>query len=109
MLSEQTVPCIWEHIRRFMEEQGPQLLPGETLAPSPAPKNFWYSFQGSFGPNYFQWWRESPVVMLFFHIAFPIFGPMALFWGLGNWFSYKTSISVKWPEEVMSHVNAPAA
>lgn len=33
-MGEVTVPAVWEHIRRFMEEGGPHFPPGDVLRPS---------------------------------------------------------------------------
>lgn len=105
MLSESTVPALWEHIRRYMEEGGPPLPPGSTEAgPSePKPKNWWQSMGlvGPFGPKYFQWWRRFPWVTLIAHVLLPISVPTYLLWSLLNWLSYATEQKVIWPQKVL--------
>ncbi|MGF6348316.1 DUF6708 domain-containing protein [Variovorax sp. W2I14] len=102
-LSEHLVPAVWEHIRRFMEEGGPH-LPSltEPLANMEAPLDWWHSVgaTGPFGPGYMKRWNEQPGYMWFMHLALPVTLPMFLLWGTGNWLSYKTAITVDWPQEV---------
>ena len=101
-LGETTVPALWEHIRRFMEESGPHIPPGESLAPALLPQTLWQSLSavGPFGASYKVWWSEHRTFMMLIHIMFFFFVPMFLLWGFFNWLSYKTSISVEWPREV---------
>ena len=106
-LDAERVDAMWEHIRRFMEEQGPHLPKGEErLADLRQPESWWQSMGavGLLGPNYFQHWRELPVVTLALHLTFPATIPFLLLWGTGNWLSYKTAIPVQWPEEVVRAV-----
>ncbi len=106
LLGEQTVAPVWEHIRRFMEEDGSHLPPGEALAPAEGPKTLWQSLGavGPVGPNYRQWWRDNPGIMVIMHLMFPLFLPLFLFTGFFNWLSNKTAIKVAWPHEVTQRV-----
>jgi hypothetical protein len=107
ILDNELVDAMWEHIRRFMEVQGPHLPTAkEPLADVQQPVSWWQSMGavGFLGPNYSQHWRNSPVITFALHLAFPITVPMLLLWGTGNWLSYKTAIPVQWPEEVMRAV-----
>ena len=105
LLGRETVPALYEHIRRYMEEGGPPLPPGSTEAgPSePKPKNWWQSMGlvGPFGPKYFQWWRRFPWVTLIAHVLLPISVPTYLLWSLLNWLSYATEQKVIWPQKVL--------
>lgn len=105
-LSEPTLPAVWEHIRRFMEEGGPHLPQGEELADEAPPETLWASMGvvGPFGPKYMIWWREHPVSMVLFHLLAPVTVPMFVFWGFLNWLSYCTAIKVQWPPEVLTAV-----
>lgn len=106
-LSEELVPCMWEHIRRFMEEGGPHLPQrGEPLASQEAPPSWWDSCGevGVFGSKWRQKWREEPFLTLLFHLLFPLFLPMNLIWGTGNWLFYKTAVRVQWPDEVRAAI-----
>lgn len=102
-LSEELVPCMWEHIRRFMEEGGPHLpRRGEPLASQEAPPSWWDSCGavGFVGSRYSEHWREQPGITFFGHLIFPLSVPMNLIWGTGNWLFYKTAVRVQWPDEV---------
>jgi hypothetical protein len=107
-LGELTVAPVWEHIRRFMEEGGPHLPPGEKLADPLPPQTWWQSMGavGCFGSNYFAWWREHPILTTFFHLLLPFFLPLNLIWGTSNWLSYRTAFSVEWPSEILQRVGA---
>lgn len=107
VLDNKLVDAMWEHIRRFMEEQGPHLPSAkEPLADLQQPVSWWQSMGavGFLGPNYSQHWRDAPIITFALHLAFPVTIPMLLLWGTGNWLSYKTAIPVQWPEEVMRAV-----
>lgn len=109
-LSEELVPAMWEHIRRFMEEGGPHLpTPDEPLARKEPTPSWWQSVGavGAFGPRYRQHWKNSPGITLISHLILPLSLPMNWLWGLGHWLSFKTAISVDWPEEVKRAVGRP--
>ena len=54
VLSELTTPRVWEHVRRYMNENGPPLPPGEQLADTTVPATWWDSLGAVsvFGPGY---------------------------------------------------------
>ena len=103
---ESTVPAVWEHIRRFMEANGPHLPPGERLAPATPPQTLWQSLAavGPFGPSYRRWWQDYSGFMILIHILFPIFLPFFALWGFFNWLSYLTATRIEWPAEVRAAV-----
>ncbi|WP_219210043.1 DUF6708 domain-containing protein [Variovorax boronicumulans] len=105
LLGRETVPALYEHIRRYMEEDGPPWSPGVTEpAPFiPKPKNWWQSMGlvGPFGPRYLAWWKQHPGLTLAVHLLFPITIPVYLLWGLFNWLSYATEQKVAWPQNVL--------
>lgn len=105
-LGEQSVPAIWEHIRRYMEANGPALQPGESVVQNGPPTGFIQSVGvvGPFGTNYGRWWREQLPFMLLIHILFPFFVPFFLLWGFLNWLSYMTALPVNWPQEVLTAI-----
>ena len=108
-LGEQSVSAVWEHIRRFMEEGGPHLPPGETLAPAEPPQTLWQSLAavGPIGPSYAKWWKNQAAFMILIHVVFPFFVPLFLLWGFFNWLSYKTATRIQWPREVIEAVGTP--
>ena len=110
-LGETTVAPLWEHIRQFMEEQGPHIPAGESLITSKPPATLWESMGavGPIGPDYFSLWKTQRGTMIFYHVLFPFFLPMFLLWGLFNWLSYKTATPIQWPQEVLDAVQSEPA
>lgn len=102
LLSESTVGPFWEHIRRFMEEDGPHLPPGESKTYLEVPSTLWQSMGviGPFGSNYGHWWKNHLFYTLLFHVLIPLTFPVFLTWGIMNWLSYKTATTNQWPHEV---------
>lgn len=109
MLGQSTVAPFWEHIRRFMEDNGPHLPPGEAITQEKLPDSLWQSMGnvGPFGPNYLKWWKDHPFVTALLHLFFPFIFPLTLLWAILNWLSYATSRSVQWPAHVIDSLGAP--
>ena len=57
-LGPTTVPMLWEHIRRFMEEDGEGAPADEPLLVFERPTSLWQSMGvvSPFGPKFFWWW-----------------------------------------------------
>ncbi|QYF94955.1 hypothetical protein KY495_07230 [Massilia sp. PAMC28688] len=106
LLGELTVALFWEHIRRFMEEDGPHVPPSESVHVEAVPSSLWQSIGavGPFGPNYLRWWRTSPVVTGFMHLFIWLVLPFTMVWAILNWLSYATSVPVQWPAEVVESI-----
>lgn len=107
ILSNDIVGGFWEHIRRFMEENGPHLpSPDEPLADMTPTTSWWHSMGtvGPFGAGYRNHWRNSPVYSFFMHLFLPLSLPFFLIWGTGNYLSYRTAIKVQWPAEVLNAI-----
>lgn len=109
VLSEFSTPRVWEHVRRYMNENGPALPPGETLADVTVPVTWWDSLGAVsvFGPGYVNRWRESWGWMLIVHLFSPVMFPLALLMATANWASYKTAYPVRWPREVLDKAGPP--
>lgn len=105
-LTELTVPAVWEHVRRYMNENGPPLPPGETVCDSTPPRGWWQSFGAVsvFGPGYLGRWRESPWLMGLMHLLSPLMLPLGLAMATANWLSYLTAYEVAWPPEILARV-----
>ena len=106
MVIDDAVDAVWEHIRLFMEEDGPHLPPGETLTVNPPKQGFWQKLL-NISPlrrTYWEWWREQLPLMLLAHVLFPISIPFVLLWLFFNWLSEKTARPVEWPPEVIEAV-----
>ena len=108
---DDAVDAAWEHIRRFMEDNGPPLPHGETL-PQPTPrKGFWARVRNvsPLSRQYWVLWREQLPMMLLLHVVFPltiVFGGLWLFFG---WLAVKTSKPIEWPPEVVAAVGSDVA
>lgn len=108
-LSSEVCDGMWEHIRRFMEENGPHLpSPQEPLADMTKPLGWWESLGavGPFGSNYGKFWREHPLYTIFMHFIFPFSVPMFVLWGTGHYLSFKTAFPVRWPDEVLTAIGS---
>lgn len=108
-LGENTVPILWEHIRRFMEEKGPAIRQGETLQVFERPTNLWQSMGvvSPFGPRFFWWWRQSRFIVSFYLLVFPFSFPFFTVWAICNWISHMTIRKTLWPEEVHQRIGEP--
>ncbi|TBO27690.1 hypothetical protein EYS42_16420 [Aquabacterium lacunae] len=109
VLTEFSTPRVWEHVRRYMNDNGPALPPGEQLADTSVPVTWWDSLGAVsvFGPGYVNRWRESWGWMLIVHLFSPVMFPLALLMATTNWASYKTAYPVQWPRDVLDKVGPP--
>jgi hypothetical protein len=80
-MGEVTVPAVWEHIRRFMEEDGPHLNPGEVVHSSVPSESFWkcMAATGPYGANFKIWWKKYTLLMLWGYFFSPSVGRALLF------------------------------
>ncbi|MBL0730558.1 DUF6708 domain-containing protein [Piscinibacter sp. HJYY11] len=110
-LSELTTPRVWEHVRRYMNENGPALPPGEHLADTSVPMTWWDSLDAVsvFGPGHLKRWRERWGWMTIMHLLSPLMLPLAVLMATTNWLSYKTAYPVQWPQEVRHRIGPPMA
>jgi hypothetical protein len=108
-MGELTVPVVWEHIRRFMEEGGPHLQPSELPCKPHAATTIFGSMGavGPFGTGYVKKCREHPVSMTMFHLISPLMLPFNIVFGLCHWLSYRTAFAVQWPAEIMELIGPP--
>lgn len=109
VLGETTVPRLWEHIRRYMEDNGPALPEGEALQIDERPITLWQSLGvvSPFGPQFLRWWRDSRFMTILVFIGLPITFPAFTLWGVGNWLSHKTTRPTVWPKEVHKRIGQP--
>jgi hypothetical protein len=113
LVTDDMVDGLWEHLRRYMEEDGPPLPPGTTLASSKQPDSYWQVLC-SIVPlkRYGKWWREELPVALLVHALLPLSLPFILVWAFFGWLTVKTAIPTTWPKEIAdalgSEVTAPS-
>lgn len=107
--AENMIAPMWEHIRRFMEENGPHLPhPNEPLDSRLDEKPTWWQACGEggpFGSRYGWWWKNQTFLTAFYHViaisSFALFvmaaistkgHPVSLLGLLGPWIV----ISINW-------------
>lgn len=109
LMGEAMVAPLWEHIRRFMEEDGPHLPPGEELADMQAPSSWWQSMKAVFprskGQSFLDWLKEELPLALLLLVLAPLTIPIYLIWGTGNWLSHQTARPVRWPSDIQAIVS----
>jgi hypothetical protein len=106
VMGETTVPAVWEHIRRFMEDDGPHLPPGEEARQIVKPKTFWQCLFGSqpLGAAFQRLWRNHPFLTAAGVLFSPIVVPFMVLKGICSWLGYKTSFPIEWPATVRAAV-----
>lgn len=106
ILGEVTVPAVWEHIRRFMEENGPHCPPGERVTNDPKAKSFLDTLKNT--KNVFSsLWRNSKILVFMLIFWFPVTIPIGVLILVFSWLSYKTASPIGWPKEVSDAIGAP--
>ncbi|WBS02823.1 hypothetical protein OU994_00525 [Pseudoduganella sp. SL102] len=108
-MGELTVPAVWEHIRRFMEEGGDHLPAGEYVVKAQRPSSLWGSISavGLYGENFKKWWETERSFTILALIASPIVYPVLTLLGIFIWLGYKTSTAVDWPDAIRERVGLP--
>lgn len=106
MVTDDAVDAMWEHIRRFMEDNGPHLPPGETITVVEPKTSLWQKLLNisPFRRTYWEWWREQLPLMLLAHVLFPISIPFLLLWLFLGWLGEITARPIEWPAEVVEAV-----
>nr|WP_315202675.1 DUF6708 domain-containing protein [uncultured Albidiferax sp.] len=103
LVLDDAVDAAWEHIRRFMEEGGAHLTPGESLPTDEPVQSLWQRLRNvtPLSRNYWLWWREQLPLMLLAHALLPLSVVFIGLWIFFGWLSVKTSRPVEWPAEVL--------
>ncbi|MCW0377481.1 hypothetical protein NB697_000327 [Xanthomonas sacchari] len=97
----------WEHIRRFMEHEGPLFVegdgPNEALFEMRLVRCIFFG-QPFIGPGSAEHWKHPDLgAILWQVIAIPLF-PLTLLYGLIRWASFHIKSKPAWPPEVLSSV-----
>ena len=134
---EEMIAPMYEHIRRFMEEQGPHLPhPDEPLDERIIDKPTWWQACGRAGPwgdSYLKWWRQDMFMSVLHHVLvgmslgilylFSTHGSewvdvfalgfawisLSMVWGQGTgiWLMAHTSYLLDWPRAVHEAIGQP--
>ncbi|WP_295919821.1 DUF6708 domain-containing protein [uncultured Xanthomonas sp.] len=97
----------WEHIRRFMEHEGPLFVegdgPNEALFEMRLARCIFFG-QPFIGPGSAEHWKHPDLgAILWQVIAIPLF-PLTLLYGLIRWASFHIKSKPAWPPEVLASV-----
>ncbi|UYK80803.1 hypothetical protein NG829_00270 [Xanthomonas sacchari] len=97
----------WEHIRRFMEHEGPLFVegdgPNEALFEMRLARCIFFG-QPFIGPGSAEHWKHPDLgAILWQVIAIPLF-PLTLLYGLIRWASFHIKSKPVWPREVLASV-----
>ncbi|WP_137938739.1 DUF6708 domain-containing protein [Chitinivorax sp. B] len=109
MLGQDTVQRLWEHIRRYMEQNGPPIQQGEPMLLKKRPRTLWQSL-GIFAPlgaDFARWWRDDRWLTLFYFATAPFSVPYFGLMGVCNWLSYLTSRRTVWPDALAPLLGEP--
>ncbi|WP_150410027.1 DUF6708 domain-containing protein [Xanthomonas sontii] len=97
----------WEHIRRFMEHEGPLFVegdgPNEALFEMRLARCIFFG-QPFIGPGSAEHWKHPDLGAILWQIlAIPLF-PLTLLYGLIRWASFHIKSKPVWPPEVLASV-----
>ncbi|MCX7207424.1 MAG: hypothetical protein NT086_15865 [Proteobacteria bacterium] len=100
-MDEYSAHAFWTYLRAYMEENGPALPAGESLAEA-APTTWWQSMgvASPFGARANEWARDRPILFILFLLTFPVSVPLSILWGTFNWLSHKTAFEAPFPPEI---------
>ena len=103
---ENSVGMWWEHLRRYMQTNGPALPEGEVLQLFERPRNLWQSMGvvSPFGPRFMWWWRNGRFPTVVILVCFPFTLPFFFGWSVCNWISHMTMRKAIWPQEVRDRI-----
>lgn len=102
----------WEHIRRYMKNEGPAVTPGDTLFVD-ASRDHWISAltfgQPLLGPGSKVWWTGEGwhgawFVTIPFGVAFLFLLPLTVPFSLIRWAVQRFKSEPRWPAEILSSV-----
>jgi hypothetical protein len=102
----------WEHIRRFMNEDGPHLAPGDSLFLDESTHKLWAALtwgQPLLGPGSKIWWTGEAINGCWFFtipagIFFLIFLPFSIVAGLLRLLSHAAKREPKWTKDILAGV-----
>jgi len=102
----------WEHLRRYMQHEGPPLVEGDTLY-QPSQISLWASLtimQPFVGPGAKKNWQTRNEVkwlsqiMWLVQIVATVLFPITMAWGLLRWVLFRIKPQPKWPAAILASV-----
>ncbi len=101
----------WEHIRRFMEFEGPLFQQDEGPYQQPSTQTLLGALcfgQPFIGPGAAEQWRTADLLVVFWQLIAPIFLPVTMLLGLMRWASFHLRSKPRWPAEILASVGGAA-
>ncbi|KOQ17869.1 hypothetical protein HMPREF3069_01075 [Achromobacter xylosoxidans] len=104
--------ALWEHVRRFMQEDGPHLGPYDALyVDDSSPSRLWNAiwwWQPLLGPGAKQFWMGPYWFLTIpFGLVALICLPLTMAGGFIRWLSYRCKRPAPWPAEVLASIGPP--
>ena len=98
-----TNPVDWEHVRRYMRQEGPPRNAWDCSAPLLGKASWWdqLGICSAFGPGYINFWRKHPILSTVAHLLVPLTLPLSLLVATLAWLSELTAYEVFWPAEIL--------
>ena len=97
----------WEHIRRYMEHEGPMFQEGEGPYEQATTKSLLgavFFGQPFIGPGWREQYENADLLTMIWQGVSPFFFPVTMLLGLCRWASYHLRSKPKWPAEVLASV-----
>jgi hypothetical protein len=101
----------WEHIRRYMEHEGPMFVEGEGPYEQPTTQSLLgavFFGQPFIGPGWREQYDSADLPTMIWQGVSPFFFPITMLLGLCRWTSYHLRSEPKWPAEILSSVGGAA-
>ncbi len=97
----------WEHIRRYMEHEGPMFQDGEGPYEQATTKSLLgavFFGQPFIGPGWREQYENADLLTMIWQGVSPFFFPVTMLLGLCRWASYHLRSKPRWPTEVLASV-----
>ncbi len=97
----------WEHIRRYMEHEGPMFPEGEGPYEQPTTQSLLGAIflgQPFIGPGWREQYENADWPTMIWQGVSPFFFPVTMLLGVARWASYHIRSEPKWPAEILASV-----
>lgn len=97
----------WEHIRRYMEHEGPMFVEGEGPYEQPTTQSLLGAIffgQPFIGPGWREQYDNADWPTMIWQGISPFFFPVTMLLGVARWASYHIRSEPKWPAEILASV-----
>ncbi len=106
---------LWEHLRRFMRNEGPHVADGDTLYADGNIESLWASLwfgQPLIGPGSRRYWTGEDFdgrwyLTIPYGLLMTLMLPFTMAAGLIRWATHKARPEPRWPDEILASVGDP--